>query len=159
MSLGYIRWDVLFPSLVRRMKDRHICWWSLEGSARNRGSHSVCCRWLACRSCWGFPWSPQPTRLSSSRLDEASGTGVVEHVFVLLNKLLRPEVAILVEKVDFQDLLAVWGVGIGEDVGHKEREDVPEGPVADVGREDVVVVGVEELRQQYCTNKADKPPP
>jgi hypothetical protein len=65
---------------------------------------------------------------------------MVEQVLVLLDEFLGAEVTILVEEVDFEDLFAVRGVGIGEDVGDEEGEDVAEGAVAEVGGEDVVVV-------------------
>ena len=55
------------------------------------------------------------------------------------------EVAVFVEEVYLKDLLAVGGVGVGEDEGYEEGEGVSEGSVSDVGGEGVVVVGVEEL--------------
>ena len=70
---------------------------------------------------------------------------MVEEVFVLLDQLLRSEVAVLVEEVYFEDLLAVGGVCVGEDVGDVVGELVSECSVSDVGGEGVVVVGVEEL--------------
>jgi hypothetical protein len=35
------------------------------------------------------------------------GTGVVEEILVLLDKLLGSEVAVLVEEIDLEDLLAI----------------------------------------------------
>jgi hypothetical protein len=58
---------------------------------------------------------------------------------------LRSEVAVLVEQVYLEDLLAVGGVGVGEDEGYEEGEDVSECSVSDIGGEGVVIVGVEEL--------------
>ncbi len=68
-----------------------------------------------------------------------------EKIFILLDQFLSAQVAVLVEEVDFEDLLAVGGVCVSEDVGDEEGEDVAESAVADVGGEGVVVVGVEEL--------------
>ena len=65
---------------------------------------------------------------------------MVKKVIVLLDKLLRAEVAILIEQIDLQDLLAVRCVSISEDVGDEEGEDVSESTVSDVGGEGVVVV-------------------
>jgi hypothetical protein len=83
---------------------------------------------------------------------------VVEEVLVLLDELLGTEVAVLVEEVDLEDLLAVGGVGISENVGDEEGEDVAEGAVAQVGREGVVVVGVKELHEGGSTRRAEMPP-
>jgi len=65
---------------------------------------------------------------------------MVKKVLVLLDKLLRAEVAILIEEIDLQDLLAVGCVSISENVGDEEGEDVSESTVSDVGGEGVVVV-------------------
>ena len=65
---------------------------------------------------------------------------MVKKVLVLLDKLLSAEVAILIEQIDLQDLLAVRCVSISEDVGDEEGEDVSESTVSDVGGEGVVVV-------------------
>jgi hypothetical protein len=83
---------------------------------------------------------------------------VVEQVLVLLDEFLGAQVAVLVEEVDLEDLLAVGGVGVGEDIGDQEGEDVAEGAVPDAGREGVVVVGVEELRGGGRTRREDMPP-
>jgi hypothetical protein len=83
---------------------------------------------------------------------------VVEKVFVLLDEFLGAEVAILIKKIDLEDLLAVGGVGIGEDVGDEEGEDVAEGAVADVGGEGVVVVGIKELHGRGSTRREEIPP-
>jgi hypothetical protein len=81
-----------------------------------------------------------------------------QHILVLLHQLLRTEVAVLVEQVDLEDLLAVGGVGIRKDVGHEEGENVAEGAVSDVDAEDVVVVGVEELDGGIGTKRPVIPP-
>ena len=83
---------------------------------------------------------------------------MIEQVLVLLHKFLRSEVAVLVKEVDLEDLLAIGGVGVGEDVGDEEGEDVAEGAVPDVGREGVVVVGIEELRRRCGTRREEIPP-
>lgn len=81
-----------------------------------------------------------------------------KHVLVLLYKFVCSEVAVLIEKVDFEDLFAIWWVGISENVAYEKREKVSEGSVADIDGENVVVVGVEELSQQGSTSRAVKPP-
>ena len=83
---------------------------------------------------------------------------MIEQVLVLLHKFLRSEVAVLVKEVDLEDLLAIGGVGVGEDVGDEEGEDVAEGAVADVGGEGVVVIGVEELSGRGGTRSEEMPP-
>ena len=65
---------------------------------------------------------------------------MVEEVFVLLDQLLRSEVAVLVEEVNFEDLLAVGGVCVGEDEGDEEGEHVSECSVSDILGENVVIV-------------------
>lgn len=81
-------------------------------------------------------------------------TLVLEQILVLLDQLLSPEPAVLVEEVDFGDLRLVLAelayaipVGEVEEGGIDDGEEVPQRPEADVGGEDVVVVGVEELRR------------
>ena len=81
-----------------------------------------------------------------------------EHVLVLLDQLLRSEVTILVEEVDFEDLFTIWSVGISEDIGDQEGEKVSEGSVAKIGAEDIVVIGVEELDRCRGTNREAIPP-
>lgn len=83
---------------------------------------------------------------------------MIEQILVLLHKFLRSEVAVLVEEVDLEDLFAIRGVSIGEDVGDEEREDVAEGAVSDVGGEGVVVIGVEELSNCESTRRDEMPP-
>jgi hypothetical protein len=84
---------------------------------------------------------------------------VVEHILVLLDKLISSQIAVLVEKVDLENLLAIRRVGIGKDVGDEEGEDISEGSVADVGGENVVVVRVKELNESQVTSMAVRPPP
>ena len=83
---------------------------------------------------------------------------MIEHVLVLLDQLLSSEVAVLIKEVDFENLLAVGGVGVGEEVGDKEGEYVAEGSVADIGGEDVVVEGVEELGEERGTRRREMLP-
>ena len=83
---------------------------------------------------------------------------MVKKVLVLLDKLLSAEVAILIEQIDLQDLLAVRCVSISEDVGDEEGEDVSESTVSDVGGEGVVVVWIKELHGGYGTSREEMPP-
>ena len=82
-----------------------------------------------------------------------------EHVLILLDQLLSPEVAILIEQIDFQDLFTIWWVGICKDVGDQEGEKVSEGPVAKIDAENIVVIRVEELDRCRGTNREAIPPP
>lgn len=84
---------------------------------------------------------------------------MVKHVLVLLDELVSSQIAVLIKEVDLEDLLAIRGVGVGKDVGNEEGEDVPEGSVADVHGENVVVVRVKELSQLHFTSMAVRPPP
>ena len=83
---------------------------------------------------------------------------MVEQILVLLHKFLRAEVAVLIKQIDLEYLLAIGGVGISEDVGDEEGEDVAEGAVSDVGGEGIVVVGVEELDGERGTRREEIPP-
>lgn len=83
---------------------------------------------------------------------------MVKKVLVLLDELLGAEVAILIKQIDLQDLFAIWGIGISEDIGDEEGEDVSEGAVANVGGESVVVVRIKELRGGCSTNREEMPP-
>lgn len=83
---------------------------------------------------------------------------MIEHVLVLLHQLLRSEVAILVKEIDFKNLFAVWGIGIGKEESDKEGENVSEGSVTKIGAENVVVIGVEELDRMYGTKREAMPP-
>jgi hypothetical protein len=71
---------------------------------------------------------------------------------------LGSEVAVLVEEIDLEDLLAIWRVSISEDEGDEEGENGSEGAVTDVGGEDVVVIGVEELTRWIGTSREVIPP-
>ena len=82
-----------------------------------------------------------------------------EHILILLDQLLSPEVAILIEQIDFQDLFTIWWVGICKDVGDQEGEKVSEGPVAKIDAENIVVIGVEELDRCWGTKREAMPPP
>ena len=73
---------------------------------------------------------------------------MVEHILILLHEFFSSQIAILVKKVNFENLFAIRGVCISEDVGNQERENVSEGSVADVSGEYIVVVGVEELYEK-----------
>lgn len=136
----------------------HSGQWSPAEWAPNPCNQMLRGHWPACRPCWESPWSPLATRLPASHLTHIPHTWVIEKVFVLLNQLLGTQVAVLVEEVDLEDLLAVWSIGVGKDIGHEEGEDVAEGTVADVGGEGIVVVGVEELSGERCTNREEMPP-
>ncbi len=160
--------DWILAALIRRggrvpswdfcLWGRCTCWWSLGEWVLSPWSRKRRCHWPACELYPEFPWNLQPTRQLSWNLGKEVSTGVVEHILVLLHQFVGPQIAVLVKEVNFEDLLAIWRVSIGEDVGDKEGEDVPKGSVADVGWKDVVVVGVEELSQQGSTSRAVKPP-
>lgn len=83
---------------------------------------------------------------------------MVKKILVLLDKLLSAEVAILIKEINFEDLFAVWGIGISKDVSDEEGEDVTESSVAEVGGEGVVIVWVEELDERRGTRRAEMPP-
>lgn len=83
---------------------------------------------------------------------------MVEHIFVLLYEFVGSQIAVLVKEVNFENLFAIRWICIGKNVGDEEGEDVSECSVADISREDVVVVGVEELYYERSTNKPVNPP-
>jgi len=85
-------------------------------------------------------------------------TWVTKQVLVLLDKLLRSEVAILVKKVGFENLFTIWWVCISKDVGNKEGENVSEGSVANVDAQGIIVIGVKELDRWMGTNREVIPP-
>jgi hypothetical protein len=58
---------------------------------------------------------------------------VIKQILVLLDKFLRPEIAILVKKIDFEYLLAIGCVGISKNICYQEGEDVAESSIANVG--------------------------
>jgi len=71
---------------------------------------------------------------------------------------LGSEVAILVKKIDFEDLFTVGGVCISENESYEEGEDISECSISDIGGEGVVVVGVEELCGWRGTRREVIPP-
>lgn len=83
---------------------------------------------------------------------------MIEKILVLFDELLSSQVAILVEKVDFEDLLAIWGVSICKDIADKEGEDIAESSETNVSGKEVVIVGVEELIFMNSTSNAEIPP-
>lgn len=77
---------------------------------------------------------------------------VFEEILVLLDQLLGPEPAVLIEQVYFHDRLPIVSnltksvrVGCEEHGSDGKWEQVPEGPVPDVVREGIVIVRVEVL--------------
>lgn len=122
-----------------------ICWWSLEERALNLWSQRQRYRWPACELYSKFPLSLQTTTLLFSNLGKKGSTGMVENIFVLLYEFVGSQIAVLIKEVNFENLFAIRWVCIGKNVGDEEGKDVSECSVADISREDVVVVGVEEL--------------
>ena len=82
---------------------------------------------------------------------------MLEHVLVLFGELLGAQVAVFVEKVDFEYLPAVGGVGVSANVGNQEGEHVAQSAEPQIGGESVVVVRVEELSQPTTTSSVDMP--
>lgn len=83
---------------------------------------------------------------------------MVKEILVLLDELLSSKIAVLVEEIDLEDLFSIGRIGVGKDIPNQEGEDVSEGPVSEVGAEDVVVVTVEELTRHIRTNNPVIPP-
>ncbi len=70
-------------------------------------------------------------------------TFVLQQVLVLLHELLRAQPVVLVEEVDSQQVVVVLVEGAADEQRVDHGEEVPHVPEAEVGRERVVVVGVE----------------
>ena len=82
---------------------------------------------------------------------------MLEEVLVLLNKLLTSQPTILIEQVDFKDLLFVFSISRAEQSCNNEWEKVPECSVPNVLGENVVVVRVEKLYKWRITNREPIP--
>jgi hypothetical protein len=65
---------------------------------------------------------------------------MLEQVFILLNKFLRSEPAILIKQVDLQNLLLILSVGRTEQCRNDEWEKVSECSESDICCENVVIV-------------------
>lgn len=79
-------------------------------------------------------------------------TLVLEKIFVLLNKFLRPQPAIFVEEVDLGDLVRVSPKSITMLlIDHEEQgciyewEQVPQCSESDIGSDDIVIVSIKSL--------------
>jgi len=83
---------------------------------------------------------------------------MIKKIFILAYKLLRAEIAILIKKVNFEYLFAIWSISISKDIGNEEREYISESAIANIGAEHVVIVAVEELTQLSFTNSDEIPP-
>lgn len=63
----------------------------------------------------------------------------------MLKQFFSPEVAVLVEQVNFKDLGPVLVVPHSDKPGNDEGEEVSEVPEPDAGGDGIVVIGIEPL--------------
>ena len=76
-----------------------------------------------------------------------------QEIFVLFNEFLSSELNVLIEQVDLQELSLVVPVDVSEDGEVDDGEDVSHKSESDVVSEGVVVVGIEELENNYTQRK------